>query len=308
MFVSVREVAAPKRDLRWVLFGSDGLRAGWGVLLFFALAIATLVLVGVIMEFGHVHGPKMDASVMSPASVIFQEAVLAGAAVTATLCAGLIERRRLSRLGVGLRGVLPRFVQGLLAGLAMMTALVGALWGGHAVQIDRIALHDPDALRSGLQWALAFLLVAVAEELVFRGYLLQTLARGLNFRWASLITSGLFLAAHLGNPGETTIGLAAAFLFGAVSCLSVWRTGTVWWAMGFHTAWNWTQTFVFGVADSGQHAVGALATARPIGVAWMSGGATGPEGSALALAAALLTAGVVFLTLRKKDETLDGRW
>ncbi len=36
----------PQRDLRWVFMGTDGLRAGWGVLLFIVLYIGFLLVMG----------------------------------------------------------------------------------------------------------------------------------------------------------------------------------------------------------------------------------------------------------------------
>jgi hypothetical protein len=64
-----------------------------------------------------------------------------------------------------------------------------------------------------------------------------------------------------------------------VFCFSLWRTGSLWWAIGFHTSWDWAQSFLYGVADSGlmvqHHLLGTHAVGKPI----LSGGTTGPEGS-----------------------------
>src|SRR5690348_9790307 len=83
------------------------------------------------------------------------------------------------------------------------------------------------------------------------------------------------------------IGLANLALFGLVACLTLRRTGSLWLAIGFHAAWDWGETWLFGVADSGHapapgHCFSAnVPAAAP---AWLSGGPVGPEGSALCVA------------------------
>ncbi len=298
----------PKRGLTWAFMGPNGLRAGWGIALFIAIVVACRFGFVVALHAIHFHGPKSDDSIMDATSTLFQEGLVAAILLIATLLTALIERRKLSQLGLGLKNALPRFVQGLVVGIAAMCAEIGLLWACHGISLGTIVLYGKDIWIFGGQWALAFLLVGVAEELAFHTYLQQTLARGLNFRWAALIMGGLFFAAHTLNAGETPIGLLSVFLAGLVFTLSVWRTGTVWWAIGFHAAWDWTQSFVFGVADSGHPSVGSLMTATPTGPTWLSGGATGPEGSALDLIILALVAGVIMLTLRKPDETLDVKW
>jgi len=114
---------------------------------------------------------------------------------------------------------------------------------------------------------------------------------------AAAITALLFwifyLAAHL-TPADIitqVVGIGLAF------CLAVWRTGSLWWVLGAHAAWNWTQTFVFGCATSGLPATGQWLSCAPSGPAWLSGGATGPEGSILSLPAFALLAWIAVLTL-----------
>ena len=69
---------------------------------------------------------------------------------------------------------------------------------------------------------------------------------------------------------------------------SLWRTGSLWWAIGLHAAWDWAQSFLFGVADSGGISTHRLLSTHPVGPAWLSGGATGPEGSIFVLLVMLL--------------------
>ncbi len=148
----------------------------------------------------------------------------------------------------------------------------------------------------------------MSEELACRGYLQQTLARGLNYRWAALIMGVLFMLLHVPNSGETPVGLAIVFVAGVVLSYSIWRTGAMWWGIGFHAAWDWMQSFTFGVADSGHPAMDALMISKPAGPDWLSGGATGPEGSVLALVVLILVALVIHVTVKKPDTDLGVKW
>lgn len=108
------------------------------------------------------------------------------------------------------------------------------------------------------------------------------------FWQAAWLTSVLFGAAHTGNNGENWIGIFAAALIGFVFCVSIWVTGSAWWAIGCHAAWDWAETYFYGTADSGFVAPGHLFSTKPAGNALWSGGADGPEGSLLVIPVVLL--------------------
>ena len=254
----------PKGGIKGIFIGSKGLRAGWGILIFIAILVAEVFALRFVLSVIH-HGHKAGTSAMTPVATLTAEGVMAAIAVVATLLTALIERRSLVRLGFGLKNALPRLVQGLVVGVLAMAGLVGILSLCHAITFGGFALHGADMWRYGAEWGAAFLLVGVFEELTFRGYVQQTLARGLNFRWSALILGGLFILAHAFNPGESPIGLLMVFIAGLVLSYSIWRTGTLWWAIGFHAAWDWMQSFTLGVADSGYPAVDALMTSKPAG-------------------------------------------
>ena len=97
-----------------------------------------------------------------------------------------------------------------------------------------------------------------------------------------------FFFSHIHNAGETATGLAAVFLAGVVFSYALWRTGSLWWGIGAHMAWDWTQSFLFGVPDSGILSAGRLFQTHAMGPAWLSGGVDGPEGSVLVIPALLL--------------------
>jgi len=124
----------------------------------------------------------------------------------------------------------------------------------------------------------------------------------------TVILGVCFTVAHMGNNGESPIGLLLVFTAGLVFSYAVWRTGALWWGIGFHAAWDWMQSFTFGVADSGHPSKDALLLSKPAGPDWLSGGSTGPEGSVLTLAVMAAVAVLIHLTLRKPDEDLGVKW
>ena len=108
------------------------------------------------------------------------------------------------------------------------------------------------------------------------------------FWQAAWVTSTFFGFYHTSNSGENWIGIFAAASIGFAFCVSVRVTGSAWWAIGCHAAWDWAETFFYGTADSGQQGQGHLFSATPAGNPLWSGGTDGPEGSLLVVAAVLL--------------------
>ncbi len=129
----------------------------------------------------------------------------------------------------------------------------------------------------------------------------QTSAQSSGFWQAAWVSSTLFGYVHTGNAGENWIGIFAAAAIGFVFCVSVWVTGSAWWAIGCHAAWDWAETFFFGTADSGNVASGHFLTSTPAGAALWSGGTAGPEGSLLILPTILLLLALIVLYRRPSD-------
>jgi membrane protease YdiL (CAAX protease family) len=108
-------------------------------------------------------------------------------------------------------------------------------------------------------------------------------AESSGFWQASWVTSTLFGFVHTGNNGENWIGIFAAGAIGFVFVVSIRVTGSAWWAIGCHAAWDWAETYFYGAADSGMVASGHYLTVTPAGSAFWSGATDGPEGSVLVI-------------------------
>jgi membrane protease YdiL (CAAX protease family) len=80
------------------------------------------------------------------------------------------------------------------------------------------------------------------------------------------------------------------------------RTGALWFALGCHGAWDFAETYLYGVPDSGMTAPGALSHAVLHGPAWLTGGVTGPEASWLVFPVLAGIAAVVHFGLRRAPD------
>ena len=302
--------------LRRTFFGADGLRAGWSLLLFFALLFAFGYVANRIAHAVHPHPKPISAQdELPPALSLISEAVQFALIGLVTFIMSRIERRPLRAYGIGFTSrALPHFFAGLAWGALLLSVLVGTLVAAHLLVFTGLQLSGPVILHFGAEWFVAFLFVGLFEEYALRGYLQFTLARGLagafhhatsspyartiGFWIAAAIFSFIFGFGHKSNAGESPLGLVSAGLIGLVFCLSLWRTGSLWWAIGFHAAWDWAQSFVYGVADSGHMMAFHLLGSHPQGKPLLSGGLTGPEGSLIVLPIIVLATAVILLTVR----------
>ncbi len=312
---------ASRHSLHRVFFGPDGLRAGWSLLLFVLLVAAT----GFTLRFAitHLHHvPKTPQStgqqLLSPRTMAISEMILFAVVLIPSFLMALIERRPFGCYGLRSARMLPDFLAGLFWGFTALSLLVGALFLTHGIALDGILLRGASAFLLASKWGLVFLFVGLFEEFFFRGYLQFTVGRGVSGMVrhfapnnphapligfsvsAFLLSICLFIGAHTGNGGENFLGLSIVGMAGAVFAFSLYRTGTLWWAIGMHAAWDWAQSYFYGTPDSGNLAAGHLLASHPLGAKLLSGGADGPEGSVLAIPTLLLLALVIHLTLPKR--------
>jgi hypothetical protein len=156
-----------------------------------------------------------------------------------------------------------------------------AIFAAHGVRFTSAAIHGTAILTAAAAWGLAFLLSGLAEEFLFRGYGQFTLTTGMGFWPSAFLLSGLFGLVHGTNGGETVLGDLSVVSFGLLLCLFLRRTGNLWCAVGFHLGYDWGQTFLYGVPNSGLLPSQNLLNASFSGPRWLTGGTVGPEASIL---------------------------
>jgi hypothetical protein len=110
-----------------------------------------------------------------------------------------------------------------------------------------------------------------------------------------LITTALFAGAHLSKPHENAIDIGIIFVLGAILCLSVRVTGSLWWAVGWHAAFDFGQLFIVGTRNGGSVPVGRLMDVTFPGPAWITGGELGTEASYFMIPVVLGT--VIYIVL-----------
>jgi uncharacterized protein len=283
-----------------VLYGPNGLRAGWSIVIYVAVLIALLFLVGLELRWLTPHLPAgmraRPGSGFHPAIAILSEASALIAVLLATAGMARLEHRYTADYGLAGVDRARQFLIGLVLGFAFLSLLVGILVTTHHLTLTQSHMTVGRSLRYAAAWGLAFFLVGMTEEFMLRGYLLYTLARGIRFWPAAFVLAILFGALHKGNPGESPFGLVAAALIALVFSLSLWRLGHLWWAIGFHMSWDWAESYFYGTPDSGGVSVGRLMEAQAHGAKLLSGGATGPEGSVWCGLVILLAAILVWTT------------
>jgi uncharacterized protein len=271
----------------WVFFGAQGLRAGWSILVFATLC-AILVVVG-----GFLAGPLLHLSAgvpIAPSAGLLLEVSQLAPVIIATVVMAVLERRSVLSYGFQGRARSIRFISGIVWGFISISVVVLILRRLGYLSIDGRTMGGMVALRYAASWGVVFLCVGFCEEAMFRGYAQFTITRGIGFWWGALLFCVPFGLMHMSNAGESPVGLVGAGAISLIFCLSLWYTGSLWWAVGFHTAWDWAQSYFYGTADSGLVAQGHLFGEHAVGPALLSGGATGPEGSVIVLPLLLVMA------------------
>lgn len=284
-------------DLRSIFINKFGrLRSGWRVLIFVLVFIAVGFLITTALRVPYVllHGvfPNLPYADFIE-NVIFRISLLATALVAAYLCVKFLEGLPWRALGLTFHDHWIRdLVVGSAIGIASLALGVGValIGGGLKFHLNSADLF-PAVARSLLSSGSLFMIAALAEEAIFRGYPLQTLTRA-HLAWLGvLLTSVPFAFSHLMNPnvipGVTFANTALAGIWLAVAYL---RTRSLWFPLGVHWGWNWALGSLFGLPVSGLHLVGhPLLQATDAGPAWLTGGSYGLEGGVGGTAALLIS-------------------
>jgi len=254
----------------------QGLRPGWRFFLYVVMAIVVFFSINTIYELWNLQGLHLLWL-----RLLGEIQYLVSGFVPAVILARL-EHRPFDQYGLPLRVAFREmFWVGAAWGFVSLSCLLLLMRGAGVFSYEGLAIHGARALKFGLFYAAMFLVVALFEEFSVRGYPLFTLTQGMGFWAAAVFMSVLFGAIHLGNTGESWIGILGAASIGFFFCLTVRRTGNLWFAVGFHMSWDWAETYFYAVPDSGQMFPGHLLRTSFHGPPLLTGGTVGPEGSLL---------------------------
>ena len=259
------------------------LRSGWRLLVYIAaifvlwlfLTILLRALYAVLMETRAI--PHADFA----AETVFRIGLLLCALGAGYICAHFLEELPWKSLGLTFHhGWMRDLLIGSAVGFASLALAVGLAMLGSGLRFSISDAAVTSTTRSMLGSASVFVVAALAEEAMFRGYGLQTMARA-GLAWVGvLLTLLLFGLAHEKNPNVvplvTFTNTALAGLWLAVAYL---RTRSLWLPLGVHWSWNWALGWFFGLPVSGVRLVSnPLLKAADAGPFWLTGGSYGIEG------------------------------
>jgi membrane protease YdiL (CAAX protease family) len=297
-------------DIKSVFFdNTKRVRSGWRVsaflLSFFTAAIGALI---VAMPVLAMLGVEMTGG--SPAVYVTQFGISALVALVFGWFWGrLFEDLPFRALGAWFTGGWLRdLLIGLLIGGAsiLLAAGISFIFGGSTLHLNAAA--DGSAIaRTLLVTLVIFVFGAAFEELLFRGYILQTLFRSDYAIFGFVFTSLLFATIHNANPGANSLSWFNTFLAGIWLALAYAKTRNLWLAFGLHFSWNWIQGSVLGITVSGLETLAPdpLMRTTSTGPDWISGGSYGIEGGIACTAALVVSiAAVAFMPIKPTDEML----
>lgn len=293
------------------LFFSDEprLRAGWRltlqsiILLLFGVCLSIpLLAILLFLE------PQLLASYprLKPESLLLS--VIAEAlAVTASvfLARRFLDKRSVESLGLRLNR---QSLLDVFAGIAIALLQMGLIYllmfqlgwitfEGFAWEFDPVST----VVRNTLLFFATFVFVGWSEELLSRGYHLQTIASGINLFWGVIISSAVFGFLHLRNPGASWVSTVGIFCAGVFLALGYIRTKQLWLSIGLHIGWNFFEGVGFGFPVSGLD-IYPLTRITVHGPEIWTGGPFGPEAGLIVLPSLILGALLIYLyTSRRTD-------
>lgn len=282
----------------------SGLSSGWRLLLY--LAIFFVLWMSAVFALAEIIRPRRG--VFTPSYQLLGELASFLAALLAAWIMSRFEEIPVGRYGLALRKSAGRlFVQGIFFGVVEIGVLVGLIAVIGDYSFGGLAQHGSETAKWAAFWIFFFLVVGLFEEFFFRGYTLYTLKEGIGFWPAAVLLSLGFGAVHLQNSGEGWVGVVGVAFVGLFWSFTVKRTGSLWFAVGMHASFDFGETFLFSVPDSGMIFPGHLSSATLHGPNWVTGGSAGPEGSILDFAILGLFFLVIhFLYPAEKQSTNSG--
>jgi uncharacterized protein len=252
------------------------LRAGWRMALFVSVLV------------GFTYGDKfllrwvnslIPIGIPFISELVFYLTVL----LTTWMALRFLESRRPS--AVGFPFDVPVGTQigwGIAMGGGLMSVIFAVEYATGMVSISLKPLTSAGIANALWMSIVVFGIGAFGEELLFRGYLFQSLTAGANKIIAVGSFSLFFAAAHLANPHVTLFSFVNIALAGLWLSLAYYQTGALWYPIGVHFGWNFFQHLYAFPVSGGHFEAFKLGIVDQRGPEWLTGGAFGPEGGVLA--------------------------
>jgi uncharacterized protein len=255
------------------------LRSGWRIALFVVMIAAAGVALRMTLP-GYVLGNPAVGAILAVSLLLLASWVMTR----------FFNRKPLAAIGFWFHDRTFRELGlGMLLGFVMMSGIVLVELVLGYIHVAWRGLTLSEAAGVVAVSVLIFVLAALVEELLFRGYAFQTLMQMITFAPAVLVMSLLFGLGHVFNPHATLLSTANVVLAGVWLSFAYLKTRGLWLPLGLHFAWNFTQTTIYAFPTSGLvFEDRKLWILEQTGPDWITGGAFGPEGGVLATLVLLL--------------------
>lgn len=242
----------------------------------------------------------IDKSSISPlVSDIFSETVIIIVTISALLMLFRVFRAySFSKVFIVNQKVVSGFFKGSLIGFVVLILCAGlALLNGNvSFNIGNITIP------LFIGYLIFYILVGIFEEFLFRSFPLFVFAERYPMLLSVLLTSLLFGLAHMGNEGFNWLAMLNITLAGVFFSIIVLLKRNIYWAVGIHFGWNFTQGVILGYKVSGTNAEGIL-IAKASGPFYLSGGSFGIESSIFCTV--ILTATIIYVLVSQKIEPIQ---
>ena len=297
--MSQESTSAPKRGFIATVFLSADeprLRAGWRLF----LQTLLLFVFGIVVSFAG----SLFGGIGSAASIWAQ--VLNLIAVTGSIYVARrwLDKRSFESLGLKLN---QQTLMDILAGIGITFVQMGFIYivmlglgwltfTGFAWQFDPINV----VVTNVVTFLVVFIFVGWTEELLSRGYHLQTIASGFNLFWGVIISSAVFGLLHLGNPNATWVSAAGIFFAGIYLAYGYIRTKQLWLSIGLHIGWNFFEGVGFGFPVSGLD-IYPLLRINVTGPELWTGGTFGPEAGLIVLPSLIVGGILIYFYTQHRD-------
>ena len=280
------------------------LRAGW------RLALQTIMMA--VLFIGIIISPfnLLEPPTGSNFDIVTQITLLVVFTLTIYIARRFLDKRSLESLGLKLN---KQTLKDLFAGVGIAFVITGLIYvaetalGWLTFESFAWQAKPMGSVISGILMFLGlYILVGWNEELLFRGYQLQTLASGLNLFWAAIISSAVFGVAHLLTPNATWGGVVGVFFAALFLAYSYVRTRQLWLPIGLHIGWNFFEGVVFGFPVSGNE-IYRVIRHQVTGPELWTGGLYGPEAGLIVLPALAIGMALIYAYTRYAYQPNESR-
>ncbi len=277
-------------NLRKVFWYRGRIRAGWRIAIF--LIITGVSLAVVLYPFLQLRLPS------EVQQLVVYFILFSGVLLCSFLMAKYFDHRPSGTIGYRFyRRWWRDYLLGVVIGWALVTLIFAAEGLLGYLEVQWVGFSFSLLVRVFGFSLIYFVFQSAFEEVLFRGYLFQTLIEGTNVLAAVVIFSAVFGLLHMMNPNALWLGGVNTIVAGLMFCLAYLRTRGLWLASGLHFGWNYFLGSIYGLPVSGISS-SALLSVKVEGPVLITGGEYGPEGGIIGLTMFLL--GTLYIALSRR--------